>query len=267
MILRAYKTVSGKGSFDSVYSRPVIPFRLDLTLDSGQFFRWRPDGDGFVVTTHGRTFFARQAEDLEIRGVPRDFAERFFALDHDLAAIRASLARDAKLRPAIEACPGLRLLRQEPWECLLSFVTSAACNIPRIRRNLSALCGEGATPRPAAMPDERTLRRLGFGFRAKHIVPLAREVERGALRGLEALTTGEARARLCDLPGVGVKVADCVLLFAYERLEAFPVDVWIRRIMRRFVRGGDRAVREHAAKRWGPLAGYAQQFLYVWSRR
>jgi len=251
---------------------PNPPFQLGVTLASGQFFRWRAEGDGFLVSTHGRTFAVRERRDrLAVSGIRRSFAERFFALDHDLPGIRGRLLRDRRLRPAVEAYPGLRILRQDPWECLVSFVTSCASNIPRITRNLESLCRELgrkglAMPPPEAISDERVLRRLGFGFRARHLVPLAREVERGALRGLERLATEEARERLCALPGVGVKVADCVLLFAYERLESFPVDVWIRRAMAGLF-GGRRDPRTVALERWGELSGYAQQFLYVWSRK
>lgn len=234
-------------------------FDLRATLESGQFFRWRPERAGFVVATHGQSFFAEECEDrLRVRGTSKAFARRFFALDHDILAIHETLARDRALRPALR--PGLRILRQDPWECLVAFVTSCASNIPRITRNLASLCGDGPTPRKL---DEGKLRRLGFGFRSRYLS----RISPAALRGLEKLSTEQARAHLCELPGVAEKVADCVLLFGYGRLEAFPLDVWIRRVMReRFVRGTDREIREFAAERWGPLAGYAQQFLYVWSR-
>lgn len=232
---------------------------LRLTLESGQFFRWHPQGDGFCVMTHGRSFFVAERDGgLRVRGTSATFARKFFALDHDLPAIRETLARDPKLRSAVR--PGLRILRQDPWECLVAFVTSCASNIPRITKNLAALCGDGPTPRKL---DERALRRLGFGFRSRYLSRIS-PVD---LQGLDALSTGDARDRLCELPGVAEKVADCVLLFGYGRLEAFPLDVWIRRVMRdRFLRGTDREIRAFAADRWGPLAGYAQQFLYVWSR-
>lgn len=238
---------------------------VGVTLESGQFFRWRREKDGFVVATHGRAFRVPPLSPA---------ARKFFALDHDIDAICGTLRRDRKLRPALRT--DLRLLRQDPWECLVSFLTSCASNIPRITKNLDALCrtlgrplahGLHAMPPPEAVDDEKLLRRLGFGFRAKYLVPVAREVSRGALRGMERMSTDEARLRLCELPGVAEKVADCVLLFAYERLEAFPLDVWIRRVMRElYLRGNDREIRAFAADRWNGLAGYAQQFLYVWSR-
>ncbi|MBI2900236.1 MAG: hypothetical protein HYY17_08620 [Planctomycetes bacterium] len=246
---------------------------LARTLESGQFFRWRRRDDGFLIVTHGRAFVAD--DDLRVRGATRAFADRFFG--PDLTEIHQTLERDPLLRPFL--VEGLRILRQDPWECLVSFVTSCASNIPRIARNLDSLCaslGEPlpfdarAMPHPRALRDEKLLRRLGFGFRARHLVPLAREVERGALDGLDRLSTDEARVRLVSLPGVGVKVADCVLLFAYARFEAFPIDVHVRRAMTGLCFGGrpagDRRIREEAARRWGAHAGVAQQHLYVRAR-
>lgn len=257
-------------------------FQLEPTLESGQFFRWRRlEKDGFLIVTHGRIFTVQRDR---VMGVPLKFVRRFFSLDHDGAAIAKTLWKHPTLRKALHRYRGLRILRQDPWECLISFMTSVASNIQRITRNLNGLCEAlgrpvaldglswSAMPPPTELCNEAFLRRLGFGFRAKYLVQTAREVQRGALRGLERATTKEARRRLCELPGVAEKVADCILLFAYGRLEAFPVDTWIRRIMTdlyfggRRPRGGDETIRAFAADRFGPLAGYAQQYLYTWSR-
>lgn len=253
---------------------------IGATLESGQFFRWRRQGERYVIVSHRTIFTAADGPRFQGRAT---LARRFFSLDHDLDRILEPYRRDRHLRRAIDAYPGLRILRQDPWECLVAFVTSIASNIPRITRNLADLCrelgpcvslngtGDAATPAPERLTDGRLLRRLGFGFRARYLVPLARQVERGAL-DVDRLPTAEARARLCELPGVAEKVADCVLLFSFERLEAFPVDTWIRRVMTdlyfagRRPRGGDRAIRAFAADRFGAHAGYAQQYLYHWSR-
>lgn len=258
------------------------PVPVEVTLASGQFFRWRRTGPRFAIATHGRLFLVDDR--LRPEGATADFVRRFFSSDHDSAGIERRLSREPVLREPIRRLRGLRILRQDPWECLVAFITSAASNIPRITRNLDDLCRRlgpelrvngtpgNTTPSPSAVKDEALLRRLGFGFRARYLVDTAREVQRGMLRGIEKLPTAEARDRLCRLPGVGEKVADCVLLFAYERLESFPVDVRIRRVMidryfqGRRPRGGDRTLRRFAMDRFGPLAGYAQQYLYARAR-
>jgi N-glycosylase/DNA lyase len=259
-------------------------FDLGTTLESGQFFRWTREGEAFTILRGLRLFRARQREnELEVQGADRWFAREFFSLDHDLGAVERALRRDRALWPALDACPGLRLLRQDPWECAAAFILSAASNIPRIARTVEAIAqaagrrvtlGERsgwAFPRPAAMPDEAALRRLGAGFRAPYLERAARLAAGGLLEEIPALGTDDARETLQVLPGVGVKVADCVLLFAYGRLGVFPVDTWIRKVMiRLYFRGRrvpDRAIRAFAQERWGDHAGYAQQYLYHWSRR
>ena len=262
---------------------PAPRFDLRLTLESGQFFRWSADDDGFTVIRGLRLFRVRPRRDaLEVVGADRWFVREFFSLDHDLAATERALRRDRRLWPALDACPGLRFLRQDPWECTAAFICSIASNIPRIAGNVSDLArGYGrpvrlgdaswhSFPRPADIPSEGELRRLRLGFRARYLAQAARLAAGGVLEEIAALPYEEARETLMVLPGVAEKVADCVLLFAYGRLQAFPVDTWIRRVMiERYFEGRrvpDRAIRAFAQERWGDLAGYAQQILYVWSR-
>lgn len=242
-------------------------FNLPLTLESGQFFHWTREAGGFLVRHAGRRFRVRQdGGRLETDGDPAA-VRRFFALDHDLPAVRARLRRDPLLRPAVDHAPGLRILRQDPWECTVAFLLSTASNIPRITRHVFDLGRRWGRHRTGT---EAQLRALGVGFRAPSLVRAAALARRGWLDGVARLPTPEARERLMEAPGIAEKVADCILLFAFGRLEAFPVDTWIRRVMReRFFRGRrvpDRAIREFASERWGDLAGYAQQLLYVWSR-
>lgn len=258
-------------------------FDLEATLESGQFFRWTRDGDAFDILRGLRLFRARQrGAALEVQGADRWFVREFFSLDHDLEAVESSLRRDRLLWPALDACAGVRLLRQDPWECTAAFILSAASNIPRIARTVEAIAAAAGRPlalgrssarsfpRPAAMPGEAELRRLGAGFRAPYLERAARLAAGGLLEEIAELETDAARDTLQVMPGVGVKVADCILLFAYGRVGVFPVDTWIRKVMIRvFFRGRrvpDRAIRAFAQERWGDLAGYAQQYLYHWSR-
>lgn len=258
-------------------------FDLRHTLESGQYFRWTREGDGFLVQHGPRLFLIRQeGGTLVSEGADEAFLHDFFALDHDFPEIEQDLRKDRSLRPALEAYPGLRILRQDPWECLCAFLTSMASNIPRITRNVEDMARtygrrikfgsrvRHVFPGPEELGDEAGLRALKVGFRARYLAQAARLARGGLLDEIRQLDLDDARAALMVLPGVAEKVADCLLLFAYGRLEAFPVDTWIRKVMTRLYFKGrrvpDAAIRAFAADRWGGIAGYAQQYLYHWSR-
>ncbi len=259
-------------------------FSLRHTLESGQFFRYAERDGGYAVVRGQRLFRVRQDGDvLTYDGADLWFLREFFGLDQDFEAIEAALRRDRRLWEALDFAPGLRLLRQDPWECTAAFITSIASNIPRITGNIADMAREYgvplrlgeergyAFPRPDRLDDEAGLRRLKLGFRASYLVQAARLARSGILEEIGSLSYEEAKQTLMVIPGVAEKVADCVLLFAYGRLNAFPVDTWIRKVMiRMFFRGRkvpDRAIRAFASERWGELAGVAQQYLYHWSRR
>lgn len=259
------------------------PFHLRHTLECGQFFRWSRRNGGYLVHSGDQLFEIQQEGDrLHYAGTTQAFVRRFFSLDHDVEEVERALGGDPRLAEALERYRGLRLLRQDPWECTAAFLISMVSNIPRITRNIADIaraCGrplalEGfrshAFPRPAEMVDEAHLRRLGLGFRAKYLVAAARLAEGGLLGKVQQSPYMKAKETLMTIPGVAEKVADCILLFAYGRRNAFPVDTWIRKVMTKmFFRGRrtpDRAIRAFAAKRWGDHAGHAQQYLYVWSR-
>ena len=266
-------------------SVPAPFFDLAASLASGQFFRWTPEADGAFAVVRGPLLFRVRQDGDRLRAEGADAAtlEEFFSLDHDLETIARILRRDRVLRPAVDACRGLRILRQEPWECTAAFITSIASNIPRISRNVADMAASAGAlltlgtstaytfPRPAEMPDEKALRRLKLGFRAGYLERAARLASSGLLEDVGHLPYDEAKRALMVLPGVAEKVADCVLLFAFGRLNAFPVDTWIRKTMRKlFFKGrrvADREIRAFAAERWEGLAGYAQQYLFHWSRR
>lgn len=249
-------------------------FSLRDTLESGQYFRWKARGDGFEILRRDSVLFARQIGDvLEFEGAEAPAVRRFFALDHDLPAIHAELERDPNLRAALRRYSGLRILRQDPWECMAAFITSAASNIPRITRNVGDMAARFGTPpafpRPEQMGSERELRDLKLGFRARYLAQAARLARGGALDRLDGpLET--VRQSLMEYPGIGMKVAECIALFAYGRLDAFPIDTWVRKAMRRLYfrnrRVPDGKIRAFAARRFGRWAGYAQQVLFTAER-
>jgi N-glycosylase/DNA lyase len=258
-------------------------FSLKHTVESGQFFRWT-EKDGLYTLLRGqRLFRVRQdGETLVYDGADLWFLREFFALDQDFAPMERALRRDRKLWEALDFAPGLRILRQDPWECTAAFITSIASNIPRITGNVNGMAREyglpirlgglsdHSFPRPERLDDEGGLRRLKLGFRAAYLVQAARLACSGILEEIASQSYDDAKETLMVIPGIAEKVADCVLLFAYGRLNAFPVDTWIRKVMiALFFKGRkvpDRAIRDFASERWGELAGLAQQYLYHWSR-
>ena len=262
----------------------VPQFSLKHCLESGQFFRWT-ERDGLYTMLRGqRLVRARQdGQILRYDGTDLWFLKEFLALDQDFGPVEKTLRRDRRLWEALDAYPGLRILRQDPWECTAAFITSIASNIPRITGNINDIAREYGRPihlgpvethtfpRPDRLEDERGLRRLKLGFRAAYLVQAARLAHSGILEEIAVQSYEDAKETLMVIPGVAEKVADCVLLFAYGRLNAFPVDTWIRKVMiQLFFKGRkvpDRAIRAFASERWGDLAGVAQQYLYHWSRR
>lgn len=265
---------------------PSPHFDLEQTLASGQVFHWQREGTGFSGLIGSRPVQVEQTESgLRVTPGMEAEAAHYFALDHPLPEIEATFPDDEPMRVAGAYCRGLRIMRQEPWECLATFITSALKQVPHIRQislTLRAAHGEPVagseinaypTPEKLAAAGETALREAKLGFRAKNLAGAARMVADGRidLGQLRRLPTSEARAELCRLPGVGEKVANCVLLFAYERLEAFPIDVWIERVLRElyFARKRNvtsRRLRDFAQNHFGPYAGYAQQYLFHHAR-
>jgi N-glycosylase/DNA lyase len=211
----------------------------------------------------------------------------YFALDHPLDEICAAFPRDPVMNSAREFCRGLRIIRQPKWECLATFICSSMKQIAHIRQISRALrqrFGEEKqiggrevfsfpSARRLARTSETELRKCGLGYRAKNLLATAKRV---ALREVNldswsALSDGELCDQLCHLPGVGAKVANCVMLFGYERVKAFPIDVWIERVLRekyfpRKRKVTSASLAEFAANYFGAHGGYAQQYLFHHTR-
>ena len=274
---------------------PVRDYDLGATLDSGQAFRWRRTGEAWqgVLGKHVvRLASVPGGIQAEAATATEDwqFLHHFLQTETNLAAILNTFPDDAPMRAAVAACPGLRLLRQDPWECLASFNLSSTKQIVHIRQIVALLCeryGEPLTPmpgmgveqaysfpRPAALAGagETALRDCKMGFRAPNLLNAAREIAEGRmdLERIRALDYAAARERLMTLRGVGGKIADCVLLFAYGFDSAFPVDVWIERALQELYfprrRASEQRLRRLAATHFGPHAGYAQQYLFHYMR-
>lgn len=267
-------------------------FDLAMTLNSGQVFHWEKIGDGFCGMIGDRAVYVEQRGDIlkvrfgEMRALPK-VAARYFALDHPLEEICASFPRDPVMDAARDFCRGLRIIRQPQWECLATFICSSMKQVAHIRQISRALrqrfgqrrqiCGGEVfsfpSPDALARTTERELRKCGLGYRAKNLLATAKRVASGEtdLDSWRALSERQLREHLCELPGVGMKVANCVMLFAYERIAAFPIDVWIERVLREsyFIRGRkvtSKAMAEFVANYFGAHGGYAQQYLFHHAR-
>ncbi len=242
--------------FHSMSVLAAPEFDLRLTLASGQVFHWQPDGAAWIgLIGESPVRLEQRGDELHISRGRAALVSRYFALDHPLKEIYATFPDDAFSRAALEAYRGLRVIRQPRWECLATFLTSAMKQVSHIRAMSLALrerfgCPAAkfpiaAYPRPEvlARADEADLRACGLGFRAPNLRRTAQWIADGRLDldALAAMETERAMEELCRLPGVGRKIANCVLLFAYERLDAVPVDVWIARVARSMKGGGSLA--------------------------
>jgi N-glycosylase/DNA lyase len=265
---------------------PAPEFSLQASLSSGQTFRWTPHGEWHYGFIDGRPVKVRQENgrllyDSADPALTPERVGRYFALDLNLPEILSSINVDMQIHHAILRHRGLRVLRQDPWETLASFICAAFNNIKRIEGMIERLCQAYgrpvalngfrgfAFPTPGAIADasERRLRSLGLGYRAPYLKATARLVLDGKLpvEQLRQVDYAAAKRALLHCDGVGDKVADCVALFGCEQVEAFPIDVWMVRALRYYFRHR-RVTRGHlhayATRHFGRYAGYAQQYLY-----
>lgn len=272
----------------------VDDYALGETLESGQAFGWDRDVDGWTGVVSGRWVRLSQCGAVisaEVAEPLTDWKwiESYLDLHEDLGSVLATFPQDGPLGESIAACRGLRLLRQDPWECLAGFICSSTKQIVQIRqivRNLRERYGApvvtpgGVSPAFAfpsvevvAALDESALRACKLGFRAPYLLGAARRVVEGKLdlAVVPRVSLEEARAQLMELSGVGRKVADCALLFGFGHRQAFPVDVWVRVALTRlyFPRARKvtaRRIEEFSASYFGENGGYAQQYLFHYVR-
>ncbi len=298
----------------------VRDYDLASTLNSGQVFRWEPatifgdlpaqslgktkidvprcswvgviDSHWLRLTSIGAdagpngqtTIIAELAETVS----DWSWLSHYLQLHVNLEDVLATFPQDEPMRAAVAACRGLRLLRQDPWECLASFILSSTKQIVQIRQIVDRVCacfGEPLNTLPGerqtfsfpsaarlAQVAESALRACKMGFRAPYLLAAARKVDSGALdlQALRQLSVEQARAQLMEFPGVGRKIADCVLLFAYGFQSAFPVDVWVMKALRELYfrrrRTNLKRLQQFAETHFGPNAGYAQQYLFHYMR-
>ncbi len=267
-------------------------FKLRHIFDCGQTFRFDENPDGSYSGAAGSRALkiSERGNDIVLHGISESeftgFWHDYFDLGRDYGKIKKTLSEnDDIMRRASEYGFGIRILNQDLWEMIISFIISASNNIPRIKGIIDRLCrnfgdkleymGEEYFSFPAperlAQLSETELSVIRAGFRDKYILDAARRISCGetSLEYIRSLPAPEAKAELMKIKGVGNKVSDCILLFGLGRADSFPVDVWIKRIMeycyfKREASIGE--VSELAREKFGVLGGYAQQYLFFWAR-
>jgi N-glycosylase/DNA lyase len=279
-----------------------VAFDLDFSLCCGQVFRWRKIGGWWYGVVGEHVFKIRQrGAELEFENVSEQFVRYYFGLNDDLVQISQCIGRDDCIKAALRTFEGLRIVRQVPWECLISFICATYKSIAAIElmlRKMSMKFGEKRvfdgydfytfpSAERLASASENGLCVCGLGYRAKYVQATAKKIhdEKINLEGLKAMPYLEARKLLLEFPGAGLKVADCVLLFSLEKMEAFPVDVWVKRVMlnhyqnhfpdafvkklsnhESFSNGEYEKLNAFGRSYFGRYAGYAQECLYHYER-
>jgi N-glycosylase/DNA lyase len=266
------------------------PFDLACSLESGQAHRWRKEDGWYSGVVRGNFIKIRQSKHgVEFCSQPEPessvvpMLQSYFRLDDDLHTIYREINQDQRVAAMVSRYPGLRVLRQEPWECLVAFICSANSNIKRIHQVMEKMAdtyGEPITlngevrhafPTPIQLIEagDQGLRRLGLGFRAPYVDQATRRVVERLLdlNELIDMPYTEAKARLMECPGIGPKIADCILVFSLEKIEAFPIDVWVRRALADWYFAGQQTPNNRILEEWahgyfGRYAGYSQQYLF-----
>jgi N-glycosylase/DNA lyase len=269
-----------------VYRFNTLDFNLDFTLSCGQAFRWEKN-DWWTGVVNGKIIRAKQENDelLIDSTLDKKIIRDYFRLDDDLREIYSEIDRDSFIHSLIQKYRGLRLIKQDTWECLVSYICSSNNTIRNITNSIRRLCecfgteiekGYYSFPPPEALAEVELcdLTQCRMGFRAPNVLNIATKIANDEfdLYGIKALSYLEGRKELAKIRGVGNKIADCVLLFAFGKLESFPVDTHIEQIMDRLYGEYFRSVMkskkreeiaEFARRYFGRYCGYAQEYLYL----
>ena len=271
-------------------------FKAKDIFDCGQCFRWNEEPDGSYTGIFGHNVLnVKEEKDIVITGICdgniEDICKKYFDLDRNYEEIKETLSLiDDNMKESIKYGEGIRILNQDLWEMIISFIISANNNIPRIKgiiERMSAKYGQeirfrGTSYYTFPTIDElsqasvKDLKDLGLGFRDRYVYETTKKIKEGKINieNLKQEPTNEVRKQLLTLTGVGPKVADCIMLFStLKRFDVFPVDVWVRRVMNDlYIHNEDetkvnkKQIQEIARDKFGALEGIAQQYLFYWKR-
>lgn len=273
--------------------RDVEDFNPKHIFECGQAFRWKAEEDGSYTTVAYNRVLNVKMDGRDVVLSPtnmEDFEEiwyDYFDLGTDYGKIKKELGEDPILKEAIDYGYGIRILNQEPFETIISFIISANNQIPRIKKSVEIIAQEYGSligeingrsyygfPSPDILSkvDVKELRELSrVGFRDQRIIDTSKMIDNGEIdiEGIFSMDKLEGKEELMKLPGVGPKVSDCVLLFAFKKGDAFPVDTWVKRVMEHFYLKEETPVSrigKAGDEYFGRLAGYAQQYLFYYAR-
>lgn len=268
----------------------VTDFDLRHIFDCGQCFRWNAENDGsYVGIASGRAVrIYKNGNDVYIKGgniEDIDFWSNYFDLNRNYRQIKSEFSKDEILNEAILYGEGLRILNQDPFETIISFILSANNRIPMIKRSvglISKTFGEKIEfegneyysfpdAEKIANSDDQAIEKCYCGFRAPYVLETSRAIAQGKvnLDNIKNMPTDQAHNELMKLKGIGPKVADCILLFSFNKSDTFPVDVWVKRVMQYFYLAPDvslKRIRDFGRVQFGTYAGFAQEYLFFYAR-
>lgn len=277
---------------NAVHIQGVTDFCPDHVFDCGQAFRWKKGDIGYTGVVNGKVITATYDTEKQLLVLENcslddyhNLWKNYLDLERDYGQVKAELSCDPILKEAVAYGYGMRVLNQDPWETLISFILSANNNITRIKGIIdklsikygSEIVWDGKsyfsfpTPESLANAEDSVLKECGCGYRGRYIKNTANMVASGLLSPYEIkeMPYEEAHKEIQRFTGVGDKVADCILLYSMGKSEAFPVDVWVKRVMEYFYIGHPVPIKEIkiiAAKQFGKYAGLAQQYLFYYAR-
>lgn len=267
-------------------------FDIKQILESGQVFRYHQlSNRSYELRAKGKVIKITQQQDSTTAliegpnlGEVEEIWSDYFDIGTDYEAITNTLSqKDPHIAKAIDFGKGIRILKQDPWEMIISFIISQNKQIPHIQQCIENVCEsfgipieEGVyafpTPDQLSLATEEELRACKVGFRAPYIMDACQKICEGkvVIKDLYALPTLEAKQSLLQIKGIGEKVADCILLFGFSKTNFFPTDVWIKRVVEGLYFNGEeiglQKVQDFAKQHFGELAGYAQQYLFFYGR-
>lgn len=249
-------------------------FNPQHILECGQIFCFQKDGEKFKVWSADKFAVVEETPNgFDILTKDVDYFENFFDLKTDYSAIKAELAKHEIMREPIKFGQGIRILKNDAFEVLISFIISANNNIKRIQKTIFAMkarfCSEAFPTQDQLLSlNESDFYQLGLGYRAPQMYKALRQFTAEDLQLWKKLSTEKLRAKLISISGVGPKVADCVLLFGFGRKDVFPVDTWINKMYNMFYQeeNNRESIRKKLLEIFGAYAGYAQQYLFYFQR-
>ena len=262
------------------------------TINSGQIFLWRNYENAWFIVNGQEIIFVNQ-EQFENPTLTKD-AKKFFRASDNIKKILKHIMQDKIVKKAVKHYPGLRITRQDPFQCCISFIMSSNSNIPNIRTRLQNLCKKFGpkitfkkkefsvfpTPKTLGNATLHDIRECGLGYRSKYVLDTSRAIvsEEIDFDELKKVNYQESKELLLKLPGIGDKVADCIMLFSLEKLEAFPLDTWVTKILQKYYsnkfctdkktisKKQYEKIHQQVLDHFGIYAGYSQQFLFKMER-